>query len=492
MERCSPIIPKISVIGLDGMNWSYLEKIFETGSMPYTKNLINKSQKYVLQSTFPPMSYPSWLSIMTGVNPGKHGIFGFTFVDRTLWESKVFNTLHLEHPRIHEILAMIKIKSIMINPMPGYPIIPLDGTHVISDVFVPRTIYYPSIMEKYANILTDNKAKKGSYIEETLDKHMKYLSIVEDTVDKLSWSLYWITLRQPDESTHKSPRDVLRLSHGLRRVFKIIDKIIETLALRSDIVVIVSDHGFKMCKYGISINDILLKHGFICLKKSSSSRESSKTAMFLAATKFIQKIPPLARFARDIYIKLSSKFRFKTYYKQPDFSCSQAFMYSASSFGVYVKSPTILSEVKAVLLKYKGIKWVKQPNHIYQGPYLARAPDLLIMPDLDRDFKLASSNIHGTEYIAMNEFEHYPEGIFSIYSSEVSLAKTIRKVPAWTVAQLILTFLGVPISHLSDDTAILNKITGESVRIKTYNYTKKWELVKKVFYLKRKIHPKIT
>ena len=193
-----------------------------------------------------------------------------------------------------------------------------------------------------------------------------------------------------------------------------------------------------------------------------------------------------------MYIKLSSKFHFKTYYKQLDFSCSQAFMHSASSFGVYVKSPTILSEVKTVLLKYKGIKRVKQPNHIYQGPYLARAPDLLIMPDLDRDFKLASSNIHGTEYIAMNEFEHYPEGIFSIYSSEVSLAKTIRKVPAWTVAQLILTFLGVPISHLSDDTAILNKITSESVRIKTYNYTKKWELVKKVFYLKRKIHPKIT
>jgi len=144
-------------------------------------------------------------------------------------------------------------------------------------------------MEKYANILTDNKAKKGSYIEETLDKHMKYLSIVEDTVDKLSWSLYWITLRQPDEATHKSPRDVLRLSHGLRRVFKIIDKIIETLALRSDIVAIVSDHGFKMCKYGISINDILLKHGFVCLKKSSSSRESGKTAMFLATTKFIRK-----------------------------------------------------------------------------------------------------------------------------------------------------------------------------------------------------------
>jgi len=48
------------------------------------------------------------------------------------------------------MLAMNNVRSIIINPMPGYPIIPLDGIYSICNVLVPRILYYLMIMKKYA------------------------------------------------------------------------------------------------------------------------------------------------------------------------------------------------------------------------------------------------------------------------------------------------------------------------------------------------------
>jgi len=479
---------RVSVIGLDGMGWQFFNRLLNEATMPYTKNIVYKSYNYTLKAPFPPMSYPSWLSIMSGVNPGKHGIFGFTFLDRTLWESKVFNAFHLEHPRIHEMLAMNKMKSIIINPMPGYPIIPLGGIYTICNVFVPRILYYPTTMKRYADLLLDKRGRGGNYIEKTVEELEKYLSIVEDTADAIDWNLYWIILRQPDETAHKSPRDIVKLTYGLKRIFRLVDKIVKTLASRSDMTILVSDHGLKMCRYGISVNDILLNHGFVHLKKEFKKEKKAMSKTFLIATKLIHKVPPLARFARDIFVKLSLKFHFKTYYREPDFKRSTAFMHSASSFGVYVKKKSIIQRVSNILSNHEGIKWVKRPDQLYQGPYLSRAPDLFIMPDIDHGFKLASSRIHGVEYVAMNEFEHHPEGILSIYCPEIDLAKTIKEVPAWTVTQLALVTLGVPVSNLSDDIEILRKIINTDIGIRRRNYIGKWRLLKNTLYLKRKMY----
>jgi len=68
LKACS----KVSVIGLDGMEWHIFNKLLNEATMPYIKNIVYKSYNYILKAAFPPMSYPSWLSIMTSVNLGKH------------------------------------------------------------------------------------------------------------------------------------------------------------------------------------------------------------------------------------------------------------------------------------------------------------------------------------------------------------------------------------------------------------------------------------
>jgi predicted AlkP superfamily phosphohydrolase/phosphomutase len=45
--------------------------------MPALASLLNRSASGVLRSTFPPYTPPAWTTALTGVNPGRHGIFGF-------------------------------------------------------------------------------------------------------------------------------------------------------------------------------------------------------------------------------------------------------------------------------------------------------------------------------------------------------------------------------------------------------------------------------
>lgn len=66
------------MLGLDGVTYNVLDPAFAEGHMPTLRKLLHEGASGVLTSTHPPYTPPGWTSIFTGVNPGRHGIFGFT------------------------------------------------------------------------------------------------------------------------------------------------------------------------------------------------------------------------------------------------------------------------------------------------------------------------------------------------------------------------------------------------------------------------------
>ena len=146
---------RVAVLGLDGLSWAYLEKMVNSGSV-HLKSMLNKSSKYVLDA-YPPFTPPSWSSIMTGVNPGKHGVFGFAYMDRRRWRQRLYTSLDLEHPRVHEMLSMLGVSSVMINPIPRYPLIRVRGSIIVSQkgLSAPKTVWHPKHLERYVKPLTE-------------------------------------------------------------------------------------------------------------------------------------------------------------------------------------------------------------------------------------------------------------------------------------------------------------------------------------------------
>lgn len=69
------------VIGIDGGEWAVIDRLIEEGRLPHIAALREEGVAGNLESVTPPVSPPAWNSILTGTNPGKHGIFDFSTFD---------------------------------------------------------------------------------------------------------------------------------------------------------------------------------------------------------------------------------------------------------------------------------------------------------------------------------------------------------------------------------------------------------------------------
>ncbi|MFX0139812.1 MAG: alkaline phosphatase family protein, partial [Candidatus Hodarchaeota archaeon] len=69
---------RIIIIGLDGIPYHLIDDFSDKGIMPETKKLIEKGIFTQMESSIPEISCVAWSSIITGKNPGEHGIFGYT------------------------------------------------------------------------------------------------------------------------------------------------------------------------------------------------------------------------------------------------------------------------------------------------------------------------------------------------------------------------------------------------------------------------------
>jgi predicted AlkP superfamily phosphohydrolase/phosphomutase len=68
---------KTAIVGLDGCTFRLLDPLCEAGVMPAVKALREGAAERVLRSTTPAYTPPAWVSMLTGVNPGRHGVYGF-------------------------------------------------------------------------------------------------------------------------------------------------------------------------------------------------------------------------------------------------------------------------------------------------------------------------------------------------------------------------------------------------------------------------------
>lgn len=66
------------VLGLDGATFDVISPLVREGRLPNLARWIEAGVAGPLASTVPPMTFPAWSSFLTGVGPGRHGLFDFT------------------------------------------------------------------------------------------------------------------------------------------------------------------------------------------------------------------------------------------------------------------------------------------------------------------------------------------------------------------------------------------------------------------------------
>lgn len=493
------------MLGLDGMPWGYLNKLLEKGSMPYLRGLVNKSFNGVLKA-YPPLTPPSWASIMSGVNPGKHGIFNFFKYERGTWKQTLTSADDLEHPRIHEMLAQLSVKSVVFNPIPDYPISPSNHYVVVSNLFHTPT---PSSHPKEAIKELFGEENPMDYTWDmtckSLRDYTKVLELYLDAVDKAlkyEHQLLWVNLNIPDALFHRCPQILTSTSvtPDESRLFGMVDELVKLMRENHDSIIIVSDHGFSKYDTLISINDILVAHGLaetsskqmvmdIADYRLKSEKEMKEAVMRVEVPvslySFIKKAG-LAGLAKKVLglITLVTGKRVRVRPKKwIDVLRSVAFMPDRNSFGIYLNDPGAREKVLGVLRKYSA--WLKAmpSEEVYWGPYLRRAPDIVVFPDFDRGCMLNISGLLWSDIVRDTQYFHHPDGIVIINTDHpMSYPSNGMDVPNHAVASIAMCLLDKPLPKSRDAVPELERTFCDE--IKEFDYLSRWRVQKRIRKLK--------
>lgn len=151
--------PKTLLVGLDAACWEYLDPLLLDGKLPYLEGLIAKGNSGVLRSVMPPITPAAWSSLVTGVNPGKHGVFEWVQRRPEDYRFSPVDSRQRCGTPVWSRLNAAGIRTGVVNIPLTYPVDPLEG-FVLCGFSAPRgqrDLSYP------AEILEEIEAKFGPY-----------------------------------------------------------------------------------------------------------------------------------------------------------------------------------------------------------------------------------------------------------------------------------------------------------------------------------------
>jgi predicted AlkP superfamily phosphohydrolase/phosphomutase len=270
---------KIFIIGWDGATFDLIEPWVAQGRLPTIARLREEGVHGRLRSTLPPMTFPAWTSFMTGVNPGKHGIFDFTRQRPGSYELEFVNGGQRRTASFWKLLSQAGRQVISISVPCTFPPEPVNGV-MISGFDAPglggpgafvdaRGMYPPGLFEELgqkvghhpigAFIARDiNRGRPDLAIEQMVETVKAKAATAKYLMTSRPWDCAMILFGESDGVGHHfwkycDPGSPLFESEpaGLResifRVYEELDRqaaeLIELLP-EDAVVLMMSDHGF--------------------------------------------------------------------------------------------------------------------------------------------------------------------------------------------------------------------------------------------------------
>ena len=452
---------RAAMIGLDGMAWHVLDKLFEWKVMPNLEEITKKSLKGTLKSTIPPESAPAWTSIATGVNPGKHGVFSFTKPTDNYDDMRIMSSRDVKYLRVHEMVAVQNLKSVCVNQLLTYPIKKFPGSYVITDWLSPEIRYSPEIEQYARNYRGPALGKSSPSLKK--DWHSEYVEVSSrvDTINTLlrevDWDLFWVVYSEPDHLLHRFYDLVMKRDNKVMRLFTKIDETFGIIKDLTDLLIVVSDHGFRKFRKAVYLNTLLEKHG-LATKVSQETIKAVSCQQQIGEPKVKFRLPkefnrylatvplPLEAVLLKIYkqlLKADIKVALTTHVNPKS---SKAF---AQGFGIYVKEKKLTGYIVSILKKSPFIGGVWKKEEIYTGKQLASMPDLVVVPDFNGEFAFRSNIIAPKPVVTRDFSNHHPNGIIIVYKNDVH-PSWLKGVAVYDVVPTILNFLGLDVPEDTD------------------------------------------
>jgi predicted AlkP superfamily phosphohydrolase/phosphomutase len=489
---------KIMIIGIDGATFRIIDPLVRRGELPALGRLTEEGTRGILRSTLHPLSPPAWASFMTGMNPGKHGIFDFIAREPTSYAFRPVNGSYLGARTLWSLLGEAGKRVGIINVPMTYPPEPVNG-FLISGMDSPRldrAYSFPSALSKEIDeacggyiVDCSTQGPKGLSREEMTDLYTQRLLQVtrkRGSVARYLWQKYtpdffMVVFGAADRVQHAVGEAIDGFGEGesswlsdcITETYRHIDREIGDLLDQIDeswTVMIVSDHGASSYDRVLNLTYWLVENGFLHL---SGGRADGTLMNWVerARHKLLYSVGMEARQARS---------RISPLLHIIDWEKTKA--YALGAFGsIFVnlkgREPCgpvepgteyedLCQEISERLLEARDptsgtrlVEAVYRGQHVYNGDYLGHAPDLLVVPGADYfvrnsldhyEWRLSyPAGTYGRRRMA-HTGKHSREGVLIAWGSRINRGHQVQDARIVDVAPTVLYLLGEPIPHEMD------------------------------------------
>jgi predicted AlkP superfamily phosphohydrolase/phosphomutase len=405
------------VLGLDGATWDVLDPLLKDGRLPQLESLITQGRSGTLKSTFPPITAPAWLSMATGRNPGKTGVF--YFLNRDDPDSFEFNPLgsdKFQGLSFWDVLAAHDQSVGIFNYPMLFPPYEIDGFMVSglgSDA--DETITYPESLGDELDDVTDGYQVKVPYAdpkyqgrpEGLRDDLLEIVGKRERAIDHLlsekdpdlffgiisatDWAQHYFW-RYYDEDHVLYDPDAGH-QDALGQVWERVDETVGLVADRAKEedanLILVSDHGFGPVNRTFHSNAWLERNEF-SYPVEQSLIDQTRTKYFPYLRRIGEAVVSFVPQLNDVAKSMGKSIR-KSPGDSVDFDRSTAFApkQNLTCGMVYMLSDdpgdkqAVIEELKALTSRDDGPASINvyEPEDLYHGSKLDLAPDLMFEID---------------------------------------------------------------------------------------------------------------
>lgn len=450
----------IWLIGLDGASFDILDPMITEGRLPVIANLLENGASGVLRSNIAPFTPQAWASVITGKNPGKHGVFGFVR-EMPGCPPEFLSSRSINGDRLWTWFGRGGLSSLVMNVPLTYPPEPLTGK-MITGMMTPSLdslFTYPAalkdrVLSDYPDYRLDVRggiehSRNAAILDEIDAAVAERTKLAADLITEDRPDFLFLVFVLPDRIQHTFCRHIhpgsafydSKTTAKLRaRIYDSYEKLDQALGRLLALappeanILIASDHGFAIERGAFNANDFLSGMGALTLRAGATG---------IAARAVINKfnVAAIKKFVPGRFMKKTLNFTKEAI----DWSKTAAYASSLQQQGIFInllgREPhgtvpaeqyehwrdriiEALNELKHPRTGQPVISSYRR-EQMFTGPFVDSLPDI-ILDFLEPGLEAKETVLGGP---AMSWFEdgvrgvHHRDGIFIGYGPAINAGR---------------------------------------------------------------------
>jgi predicted AlkP superfamily phosphohydrolase/phosphomutase len=493
---------KVLLLGIDGATFDIIKPLVKNGKLPNLAYLMNEGAWGVLDSTIPPVTIPAWVSMMTGKNPGKLGMYDL--LKRDGYGVQVNGYCYAQNEPVWKILNKFGIRTGILN-LPGtYPPEKIDG-FIVTGMLTPSKkspFSYPlslgadldtTVLNYEIDVPQWQYFDEDAFIKDIYKITEKRAQAAEYLIKNIPCDFYMIVFTSSDRIHHLLWHKRNVIEAYWEELDVMIGRLLNLFGEETT-VIIVSDHGFGNLEKTFFINEWLKRKGFLRAKREINERTLVKLGrliekfyLFLRERKLLNPVVSILRrfvsldYLQKYTLEYLSNERLEgrvNWEKTKAFSCvhtphfGQIYVNMEGKMGEGCVKEYEREELLKVLLK--GIKDLTNPKtgkkldvqaylakDVYNGPLSANAPDIVFILDggkCEIDAKVGEPRLFA-DGAPLTDWKgtHTLDGVFIAKGPKIKKGLKMEKTTVFDISPTILRMFGIAHSDEMDG-RVLNEI----------------------------------